>query len=228
MTTITPDMIDEAARLEAAWPADAGTYYQNRFEADALPHWCAMHPVLNHCLTAGDGREWVPLPDGFEARALILARLTDALKLLGRGAWAMARRTWHVDTYDGRRNGVSWDLLIHDGRGYVYKAQTSHITDRDPGFSDALAHLVGQEVYQARRFARECAERARAVSIAAERGYKAGQRLKLQRISWQRFSSAVIESVSETGVVVLTACKRGSGRRWRVQCDAHAIVEAKA
>lgn len=222
MTTITPDMIDEAARLEAAWPKDGSNYTQDRFEADALPHWCEHHPVLNHCITAGDGGNWLPLPDAFADRAVLLARLTDALKLLGRGAWAMARREW---AHDGQA-GVLWDMLIHDGRGYVYRVQTSHIRDRDPVFSDALSHLVGQEVFEARRLARQRADRERAVAVAAERGYKAGQRLKLQRISWQRFSSAVIESVSEAGVVVMTACKRGSPRRWRVQCPADVIVEA--
>src|SRR5687768_883393 len=141
----TPDMIAEAARLLAAWQG-TGVYYQGQFTADALPYWQRQHPARDLCLTlAPDGCTWVQSGPDFASHAQQMAELVAQLKRLPRGAWAMVRRTF---TEPGEPRQV-FDLLIHDGRGYVHTGGPAYhgVRDRLPGFDDAMRGVIGVEVY---------------------------------------------------------------------------------
>jgi len=197
-----------ALRAAVCAALDAGVFYQEDFNAACRGTWDLAHPAIENRLP---DLVQVLGEDHFTWRARRQAA-SQEVAAGPRGTWIMVRKHW--DT-----NRVSYAAVIADGTGDTH--ERSDGWDQAPTYDGILNRMISMEVYRARKDV----EQERSWQAAAERvralGLQQGMTLRNVEVSYQKYSTAVIEEINQDiGAVTLIGTKRGSSNRYRIVTSA--------
>ena len=202
---------------------DAGVFYTDDLKAYCRPAWEAAHPATDQCLTVSSDGNYRRL-DGMEhaQRREAANALRDAIAAAPRGTWGLLRFDW---TADAGHSGVTYTMFISDGQGNACSVQTGgiHHSGRVPAYADAIADMVGYEIYLADAAEKARREQARSRACILASGLTHGATLRNVRIGNTSYSTAVVDQVLSGTWVKLHLTKRGSRNRWTWTGLAHCI-----
>lgn len=201
-----------AAQLAIVGAAiDAGVFYTDDLKAYCRDAWQALHPAVDVCLTASDAGNAKRLEGMDQAQRREASNaLREAVAAAPRGTWGLLRLDWKTADW---HSGVTYTMFISDGQGHAHPVH-NRFNGRDPNYYDALASMVGYEIYVCDSAEKARREQDRSQAIIRSAGIAPGMKLRNVTIGSTTYSSATVEAVSDIGGVKLCLTKRGSRNRW--------------
>ena len=174
---------------------DAGVFYERDMKERILPQILPFDDAVENLIGTFTNPSFQELQN-----------LEKQVSALPRGSWAVIRKEW-----DG---GGCYALIFSDGTGNRAPGVSYDTYDRALSYDEALASVVGFEIYKMRQAVELQREIAADLKAIADNGFSLYQKFEGLKVEARIFTAAQISEIRPNGHIVLRLTLRGSRKTY--------------